>query len=94
MDVLITILDRYIRNGLMRSESEEDHALAEDAKSKLRMLGVQITEGGPRLCASPVGRVMAYASAKYDALRDILRAEMEALGSDIRAVIVTDFEKT
>jgi superfamily II DNA or RNA helicase len=94
MNVLITILDRYIRNGLMRSESEEDHALAEDAKSKLRMLGVQITEGGPRLCASPVGRVMAYASAKYDALRDILRVEMEALGPDIRAVIVTDFEKT
>ncbi len=94
MDVLITILDRYIRNGLMRSESTEDHALADDAKSKLRMLGVQITGSGPRLCASPVGRVMAYASAKYEALRDILIAEMQALGPDIRAVIVTDFEKT
>ena len=94
MDVLITILDRYIRNGLMRSESGRDHALAEDAKSKLRMLGVQITGSGPRLCASPIGRVMAYASAKYDALRDILSAEMQTLGPDIRSVIVTDFEKT
>ena len=58
------------------------------------MLGHQITETGMRPCASPVGRVMAYASAKYDALREILTAEMQALGPDIRAVIVTDFEKT
>ncbi|MEE2630192.1 MAG: DEAD/DEAH box helicase family protein [Candidatus Thermoplasmatota archaeon] len=94
MDTLITVLDRYIRNGLMRSENQEDHGLAEDAKKKLRMLGVQITQNGARACASPVGRVMAYASAKYGALRDILSAEMQALGPDIRAVVVTDFEKT
>ncbi|MFL2952027.1 MAG: DEAD/DEAH box helicase family protein [Candidatus Thalassarchaeaceae archaeon] len=94
MDTLITLLDRYIRNGLMRSESKEDHALAEDAKKNLRMLGIQITKGGARACASPVGRVMAYGSAKYDALRDILQSEMQALGPEIRAVIVTDFEKT
>ena len=37
---------------------------------------------------------MAYASARYDALRNILATEMQALGPDIRAVIVTDFEKT
>ena len=94
MDILITVLDRYIRNGLMRSKSMDDHSLAEEAKRKLRMTGVQITGSGPRLCASPVGRVMAYASAKYDALRNILATEMQALGPDIRAVIVTDFEKT
>ena len=72
----------------------DDHSLAEEAKRKLRMTGLQITGSGPRLCASPVGRVMAYASAKYDALRNILGTEMRALGPDIRAVIVTDFEKT
>ena len=94
MDTLITLLDRYIRNGLMRSESKDDHALAEEAKKKLRMLGIQITKGGVRACASPVGRVMAYGSAKYGALRDILQSEMQALGPEIRAVIVTDFEKT
>lgn len=94
MSTLITILDRYIRNGLMRSDNKKDHALADEAKQKLRLLGVQITGSGARLCASPIGRVMAYASAKYDALREILTAEMQALGPDIRAVIVTDFEKT
>ena len=92
--VMITLLDRYIRHGLRRSKNEKDHELAEVAIQRLRMLGHQITETGMRPCASPVGRVMAYASAKYDALRDILTAEMQALGPEIRAVIVTDFEKT
>ena len=92
--VMITLLDRYIRHGLLRSKNEKDHELAELAIQRLRMLGHQITETGMRPCASPVGRVMAYASAKYDALRDVLTAEMQALGPDIRAVIVTDFEKT
>ncbi|MEL0213877.1 MAG: DEAD/DEAH box helicase, partial [Euryarchaeota archaeon] len=91
---MITILDRYIRNGLMRSSNKKDHQLADEAKEKLRLLGVQITGSGARLCASPISRVMAYGSAKYDALREILTTEMQALGSDIRAVIVTDFEKT
>ena len=92
--VMITLLDRYIRHGLLRSSNKEDHVLAEVAIQRLRLLGHQVTETGMRPCASPVGRVMAYASAKYDALRDILTAEMQALGPDIRAVIVTDFEKT
>ena len=92
--IIIPLLDRYIRHGLLRSKNKKDHELAEIAIQRLRMLGHQITETGIRPCASPVGRVMAYASAKYDALRDILLAEMKALGPDIRAVIVTDFEKT
>tara|TARA_B110000495_G_scaffold3868_1_gene2884 strand:+ start:460 stop:3243 length:2784 start_codon:yes stop_codon:yes gene_type:complete len=92
--IIITLLDRYIRHGLLRSKNKKDHELAETAIQRLRMLGHQITETGMRPCASPVGRVMAYASAKYDALRFILSAEMQALGPEIRAVIVTDFEKT
>ena len=37
---------------------------------------------------------MAYASSKIDALSDIIATEMQSLGPDIRAVIITDFEKT
>ncbi|MBT6684607.1 MAG: DEAD/DEAH box helicase family protein [Euryarchaeota archaeon] len=92
--LVIPLLDRYIRNGLLRSKNTLDHNVAEKAKQRLRMLGYQITETGIRPCASPVGRVMAYASSKYDALNEILSAEMQALGPDIRAVVVTDFEKT
>ena len=92
--IIIPLLDRYIRHGLLRSKNNLDHEVADKAKQRLRMLGHQITETGIRPCASPVGRVMAYASAKYDALNVILSAEIQALGPDIRAVIVTDFEKT
>ena len=88
------VLDRYVRHGLRRSKSKEDHAKGQEVTNRLRMLGIQITETGVRPCASPVGRIMAYASSKIDALSDIISTEMQSLGTDIRAVIITDFEKT
>ena len=92
--VLRPVLDRYVRYGLRRSENELDHQKAELVTQRLRMLGTQITETGIRPCASPVGRIMAYASSKTKAISTILSSEMQALGGDIRAVIITDFEKT
>ena len=92
--ILRPVLDRYVRYGLRRSESEMDHEKAELVTQRLRMLGTQITETGIRPCASPVGRIMAYASSKTKAISTILSSEMQALGGDIRAVIITDFEKT
>ncbi len=92
--ILRPVLDRYVRHGLRRSESELDHQKAELITQRLRMLGTQITETGIRPCASPVGRIMAYASTKVKAISTILSSEMQALGGDIRAVIITDFEKT
>ena len=80
-----------VKNNL---ENIEDHDLAIIAKNRLRMLGTQITETGMQSCASPIGRILAYATAKYDALTDILTSEISTLGEGIRAVIVTDFEKT
>ena len=88
------VLDRYVRHGLRRSKSPEDHAKGQEVTNRLRLLGIQITETGVRPCASPVGRIMAYASSKIDAISDIISTEMQSLGPDIRAVIITDFEKT
>lgn len=92
--LLRPVLDRYVRHGLRRSDSELDHEKAELVTQRLRMLGTQITENGIRPCASPVGRIMAYASSKTKAISTILSSEMQALGGDIRAVVITDFEKT
>ena len=94
MAYLRPVLDRYVRHGLRRSELKEDHKKGETLTSRLRLLGMQITETGIRPCASPVGRIMAYAATKIEALSEIISTEMQSLGSDIRAVIVTDFEKT
>ncbi len=94
MSMLRSVLDRYVRYGLRLSKHKKDHELSKSVIDRLRMLGVQITETGSRPCASPVGRVMAYASSKVDALNEIITAEMQTLGPSIRAVVVTDFEKT
>ena len=94
ISVLRTVLDRYVRHGLRRSVNKKDHELSDSVVSRLRLLGIQITETGSRPCASPVGRVMAYSSSKIAALEKIVSAEKSTLGDSIRIVIVTDFEKT
>ena len=73
--ILRPVLDRYVRHGLRRSESEIDHEKAELVTQRLRMLGTQITETGIRPCASPVGRIMAYASSKTEAISTILSSD-------------------
>ena len=92
--VAVAVLDRYVRHALRRSASHVDHALAERVVERLRLLGVQITETGSRACASPVGRVLAYSKAKSAGVVEVLKAEQRTLGESIRAVVVTDFERT
>ena len=93
-DTLITVLDRYIRHCLRRSRHDQDHRLAETAIDRLRLLGVQITDTGHRPCASPVTRVIAYTQNKTRALVPILSLEYDLLGTDTRAVVIADYEKT
>ena len=88
------VLDRYIRHCLRRSPSQQDQELAESVIDHLRLLGLQITETGSQNCASPVGRVIAYSRSKVKALLPIIQSELQCLGESIRAVIITDFEKT
>ncbi len=94
LSVLVPVLDRYIRHGLRRSADQKDHKRADETIARLRMLGMQVTETGTQPCASPVGRVMAYSRTKVSALLKILKAESRVLGDRIRAIVVTDFEKT
>ena len=92
--LLRPLLDRYVRFGLLRSTHPKDQELADEVSRRLQLLGYQITSSGARPCASPVGRILAYAQGKTEALSDILRVEYEELGERLRCVIVTDFEKT
>ncbi len=94
LTILIPILDRYIRHYLRRSPDPALQELAHRATARLRLLGVQITETGTRACASPVGRVLAYSQSKMNALAPILGREHACLGNQLRAVVVTDYEKS
>ncbi len=92
--LLRPLLDRYVRFGLLRSTHPTDQQLADEVSRRFQLLGYQITSSGARPCASPVGRILAYAQGKTKALSDILRVEYDELGDRLRCVIVTDFEKT
>jgi superfamily II DNA or RNA helicase len=94
IETLSPVLDRYIRHGLRRSEQPADHERAVKAIRVLRSLGVQVTETGTQACASPMSRVMAYSKSKAEALVPILTEEQRVLGEGIRAVVITDYEKT
>ncbi len=91
---LAPVIDRYIRQYLRRTSQGKAIEYAEELITKLRTFGLQITERGSQPCISPVGRVMAYSRSKTEALIPILKAEREALGDKIRAIVVTDFEKS
>jgi hypothetical protein len=94
LDVLFVVLDRYVRHALRRSAHQADHDLARRTISELRVLGLQITETGSRPCASPVSRILAYAHGKALASVEILKAERAVLGESIRAVVITDYERS
>lgn len=94
LQILVPVLDRYVRHHLRRSPDEADRRLAESVVERLRMLGVQITETTCQACASPVGRVMAYSRNKVRALAPILQAESQVLGDRLRAVVIADYEKS
>ena len=91
---VVVLLDRFTRHYLRRSPDKEDRRLADRVVDRLRMLGTQITDTGHRPCASPVSRVIGYTSSKTQALHQIMACEMDALGDRIRAVVISDFEKT
>ena len=93
-DQLVPVLDRYVRHHLRRSPDESQQELGKRIVRTLRLLGVQITETGTRACSSPVSRVLAYSKSKCAAAIPILKQEIDSLGDTIRAVIVTDFERS
>ena len=92
--MLRSVVSRYVRLGLRRSSNTNDQEKAERAAKQYRLLGTQITETGSQPCASPINRILAYSNSKCEALSNILQEEMQNLGNTIRAVVITDFEKT
>ena len=94
MESVVPVISWYVRHALRGSDNKDHHATAEEVISRLRILGVQITETGHQLCASPVSRVLMYSNSKAKALLEILKKEKEVLGDSIRSVVICDYEKT
>ena len=75
--------------GALRASS----ALWESVRDALRPIGFVLTKNGIQRRAASVDRIVGLSAAKYDALVRILRAESDSLLDDLRAVVVTDFER-
>jgi superfamily II DNA or RNA helicase len=81
--------------GFLRLSKEpaDEQALA-DLKAALRTLGLSMTETGWRKTTSPTDRVLAYSRSKTDGAVTILAEESQAMGDRLRAVVLTDFERS
>ncbi len=88
----LCLLEDYALNLLKLSSDDKDKSLLIDIKNALRSLGYLLTEKGIRSHSSPLDRVLAYSKSKLGAVKEILKLEMEELGDQIRAAIITDFE--
>ncbi len=87
------LLAAYALEHLTRSTDSEDLRLLAALRRVLPGLGWMLTVRGLRATTSPVDRVCALSASKAAAATHILEAESAALGKDLRAVVLCDFEQ-
>jgi superfamily II DNA or RNA helicase len=87
------LLEAYSREHLTGSSALEDARLLEAIRAVLPSLGFTLTVRGLRTTTSPVDRICALSAAKSAAAVHVLDAESQALGAELRAVVLCDFEQ-
>ena len=88
-----TLVDDYCRHYLLPSADPADHAAYQQLRRALLSLGYVLTRQGVRSYVSPVDRVLALSAAKGVAALEILAAERESLGQQLRALVLCDYER-
>lgn len=92
LDDWVALLKEYSLNYLTISADPYDQLLFKEIKVVLKQLGFTLTEEGLRSYRSPADRVLSLSAAKTQACITILTEEMKSLGTDLRALVITDFE--
>lgn len=92
LDDWIPLVEDYALNRLKISGDTADAAMYQLVRDALYRLGFVLTEKGVRSYISPLDRVLAYSKSKLIAVKDILLTEHQAMGKNLRAAVVTDFE--
>ncbi len=87
------LLEAYAREHLTGSGVLADSRLLEAIRAVLPSLGYTLTVRGLRTATSPVDRICALSASKASAAVHVLDAESAALGEDLRAVVLCDFEQ-
>jgi superfamily II DNA or RNA helicase len=89
----VGLIDDFCMGYLRYSADPRDVAAWEDIRSVLPSLGYNLTRRGIRSYVSPVDRVLSLSASKATAAATILELESAALGSDLRALILCDYER-
>lgn len=92
IDDWLMLLERYSLDVLKTSADPADHNRLAMLRRVLHPFGLALTEEGLRHSRSVGDLVLAFSEAKDAAVVRILVAEDAALGTRLRAVVVTDFE--
>ena len=93
VDDWLTLLETFGLQVLKVSADGADHDLYRELRRALLGFGITITERGVRHQRSPGELVLTLSESKDDATLEILRAEDAAMGTGLRAVVITDYER-
>lgn len=92
-DDWVYLLADYCLNYLKLSREERHHDELREIKRVLRSFGYALSEKGIRRRRSPTDKVLALSDSKNAGVIRVLQTELAAMGDDLRAVVITDFEK-
>lgn len=93
IDDWVYLLTDYSLNLLKVSDKEDHHKELQEIRGVLKSFGYVLTEKGIRQHRAPADMILALSESKDEAMIKILRTEIESLGKQLRAVVITDFEK-
>ncbi len=93
LDDWATLLERYGLDVLKVSPNKSDHQQYQRLRRILLPFGLTLTERGLRQQRSPGDLVLTFSEAKDYAVAHILSKESQTMGDNLRAVVVTDFER-
>lgn len=92
-DDWVAVLTDYCLGHLLESDDPTDVAALQEIRAVLPSLGYRLTRQGVRATTSPVDRVCGLSEAKIAGAVHLLSVEHHALGDDLRALVLCDFEE-
>jgi superfamily II DNA or RNA helicase len=92
-DDWVALIDDYCTGYLRDRVDPRDVSAWETIRAALPSLGYTLTRQGIRSYVSPVDRVLSLSASKAVAALAILDAEQAALGANLRALILCDYER-
>ncbi len=94
LDDWLTLIEQFALRVLLPSQNATDHEHFQELRRRLRPFGFTLTARGLYQRRTPGDLVLSFSDSKIHAAQTILRREKAALGERLRAIVVTDFERS